>query len=89
MNTNFDQLSAMAALLTDDELEALVYKCEDLIKDRERVQREEQRQELMKNLQKAIGDVLNNNFSLMIENVDNPNWAVQFLPNEVYHIEIE
>ena len=43
----------------------------------------------MGNLQKAIGDILHNGFNLMIENVENPNWAVKFLPDEIYHIEIE
>lgn len=90
MTTNFDQFSAaITDLLNNEELEALAFKCEELIKNRERVKREELRQELMANLQKAIGAILNNGFNLMIENVDNPNWAVQFLPDEVYHIEIK
>lgn len=87
--SQFDSLLAMTALLNNQELEALAFKCEELIKDRERIEREELRQELMENLQKAIGDILHNGFNLMIENVDNPNWAVRFLPDEIYHIEIE
>lgn len=85
----FDSLSAMTALLNDAELRALADKCQNLIADRERIQREELRQELMGNLQKAIGDILHNGFNLVIENVDNPNWVVQFLPGEIYHIEIK
>lgn len=88
-NSPLDSLLAMTALLNNEELEALAFKCEELIKDRERIKREELRQELMENLQKAIGDILHNGFNLMIENVDNPNWAVQFLPDEIYHIEIK
>ena len=88
-NSHFDSLFTMTALLNNQELEALAVKCEELIKDRERIKREELRQELMGNLQKAIGDILHNGFNLMIENVENPNWAVRFLPDEIYHIEIE
>lgn len=88
-NSNFDSLVAMTALLNNDELNTLAEKCKNLIADRERIKREELRQELMENLQKAIGDILHNGFNLMIENVNNPNWAVQFLPDEIYHIEIK
>lgn len=87
--SQFDSLLAMTAMLNDAELRALADKCQYLIADRERIQREELRRELMGNLQKAIGDILHNDFNLVIENVDNPNWAVQFLPDEIYHIEIK
>lgn len=94
MITNFDQLSAMTALLTNDELEALAFKCEELLKDRERIKREELRQELMGNLQKAIGDILHNGFTLYIQNTDldlveDDCTAVYFDPENIYHIEIE
>lgn len=87
--SHFDSLLSMTALLNDTELQALADKCQNLIADRERIQREELRQELMENLQKAIGDILHNGFNLIIENTDNPNWVVKFLPDEIYHIEIE
>lgn len=88
-NSHFDSLFAMTALLNDTELRALADKCQNLIADRERIRREELGQELMENLQKAIGDILHNGFNLMIENLDNPNWAVQFLPDETPNIEIK
>ncbi len=88
-NSHLDSLLAMTALLDNQELEALAFKCEELIKDRERIKREELRQELMGNLQKAIDDILHNGFNLMIENLDNPNWAIRFLPDESPNIEIE
>ena len=89
-NSTFDSLLAMTALCNDDELHALADKCQSLITDRERIKREELRQELMRNLQKALDDILHNGFDLMIENVDNLNWAVQFVPGEKsYHIEIK
>ena len=88
-NSTFDSLLAMTALCNDAELRALADKCQNLIADRERIKREELRQELMGNLQKAIEDILRNGSNLMIENLDNPNWAVQFLPDESPNIEIE
>ena len=88
-NSYLDMLFDMTNLLNDAELHALADKCQNLITDRERAKREELRHELMGNLQKAIGDILHNGFNLMIENVENPNWAVRFLPDEIYHIEIE
>lgn len=89
MITHFDQLSAMTALLTNDELHALADKCQNLIADRERVEREELRQKLIENLQRAIDDVLLNGFNLMIENVNDANWAVQLFPDDNYNIEIK
>ena len=87
-NSHFDSLFAMTALLNDAELRALADKCQNLITNRERIKREELRQELMENLQKAIDDILHNGFSLTIENLDNPNWAATFLPDESPNIEI-
>ena len=92
--SQFDSLLAMTALLNNEELEALAFKCEELIKDRERIKREELRQELMGNLQKAIGDILHNGFTLYIQNTDldlveDDCTAVYFDPENIYHIEIE
>ena len=88
-NSYLDMLFDMTNLLNDAELHALADKCQNLITDRERTKREELRQELMGNLQKAIDDILHNGFSFSIENLDNPNWAVKFLPDESPNIEIE
>lgn len=88
-NSHLDSLFAMTALLNDDELRALANKCQNLVADRERIKREELRQELARNLQKTIDDILRNGFNLMIENLDNPNWIVRFLPDESPNIEIE
>ena len=90
----FDSLSAMTALLNDAELRALADKCQNLIADRERIKRNELRRELMENLQKAIGDILHNDFSLYIQNTElNPDedecTSVYFDPEDIYHIEIE
>ena len=92
-NSHFDSLFAMTALLNDAELRALADKCQNLIADRERIKREELRQELMGNLQKAIGDILHNNFQLAIKNTDRDEDdgydEVYFDPVDIYSIEIE
>lgn len=92
-NSHFDSLFAMTALLNDTELQALANKCQKLIADRERIKRNELRQELMKNLQKVIGDILHNNFTLCIENTElNPEedecYAVYFNPEDIYSIKM-
>lgn len=93
-NSHFDSLFAMTALLNDTELQALAYKCQELIADRERIKRNELRQELMENLQKAISDVLHNGFTLLIKNTElDPDedeyTAVCFDPEDIYSVEIE
>lgn len=90
MITHFDQLSAMTALLTNDELHALADKCQNLIADRERVEREELRQKLIENLQNAIDDVLLKGFDLAIENLDViGDDCVHLSKDENYRIEIK
>lgn len=93
-NSTFDSLLAMTALCNDAELRALADKCQNLIADRERIKREELRQELMGNLQKAIGDILHNDFTLLIKNTElDPDedeyTAVYFNPEDIYSITIE
>ena len=92
-NSCLDSLFAMTALLNDAELRALADKCQNLIADRERIKREELRQELMGNLQKAIGDILHNDFQLVIKNCDRDGAdgydEVYFEPEDIYSIEIE
>ena len=91
-NSTFDSLLAMTALCNDAELHALANKCQNLIADRERIKREELRQELMENLQKAIGDILHNDFSLIIENTEkdchDDNGCVVFDPDDICSITI-
>jgi len=92
-NSTFDSLLAMTALCNDAELRALADKCQNLIADRERIKREELRHELMGNLQKAIGDILHNGFSLYIKNTERDEndgcEDVYFEPEDIYSIEIE
>ena len=92
-NSHFDSLFAMTALLNDTELEALANKCQQLIANREQIKRNQLRQELMENLQKAINDILHNNFTLTIENTDrdchDDYGCVVFDPDEIYSISVE
>lgn len=92
-NSHFDSLFAMTALLNDTELQALANKCQKLIADRERIKRNELQQELMGNLQKALSDILHNDFALIIKNTElNPEedecYAVCFDPEDIYSIEM-
>lgn len=92
-NSTFDSLLAMTALCNDDELRTLANKCQTLIADRERIKREELRQELMENLQKAIGDILHNGFALYIQNTDRDEddgcEEIYLDTEDIYSIEIE
>ena len=87
-NSHLDSLFAMTALLNNEELEALAFKCEELIKDRERIKREELRHELMGNLQKAIGDILHNGFNLTIQNEDNYEYMCFLSPDQNFSIDL-
>ncbi len=88
-DSHFDSLFAMTALLNDTELRALADKCQNLITDRERTKREELRQKLIENLQKAIGDILHNNFYLIIKNTERDDYDEIILESEdIYFIEI-
>ena len=89
--SNFDSLSAMITLLNNDELQALAKNCQKLIEARERLEREGLRQELMGNLQKALSDILHNDFSLIIENTERDRHdddSVVFDPGDIYSITI-
>jgi biotin-(acetyl-CoA carboxylase) ligase len=83
----------MTALLNDTELEALADKCQQLIANREQIKRNQLRQELMENLQKAIGDILHNNFYLVIgRRKQDPEYGYDdlwFDPTDQCTIEIE
>lgn len=93
-NSCFDSLLATTAMLNDAELRALADKCQNLIADRERIRREELRQELMENLQKAIGDILHNGFYLIIKNTERDHEKddydeVIFDSEDIYSIEMQ
>lgn len=84
-----DKINKSLNLLDETELEALAELCQARAEGKKKARRETLRHELIENLQMAIDGVLTNGFNLTIENVDNPSWAVQLLPDEIYRIEIE
>lgn len=80
------------SLYTRD-LEFAITNLTEELENRKKNEREKLRQELMGNLQKAIGDILHNNFTLTIENTDrdchDDYGCVVFDPDEIYSITIE
>ena len=89
-----DKMIRSLNLLNETELEALAEVCQARVEGKKKARREALRQELMGNLQKAIGDILHNDFTLFIKNTElNPDeykyTAVYFNPEDIYHIEIE
>lgn len=76
--------------------ESLEYAISELTKElenRKKIKREELRQELMGNLQKAIGDILHNNFYLIVKNTERDHKSddydeVIFDHGDIYSIEI-
>ena len=76
--------------------ENLEYAISELTKElenRKKNEREKLRQELMENLQKAIGDILHNDFYLIIKNTERDHKSddydeIIFDPQDIYSIEI-
>lgn len=79
--------------LNEIELVALAEACQEKAEGKRKARREGLRQELMGNLQKAIGDILHNDFVLIIRNTElNPEedecYAVCFDPRDISSIQI-
>jgi predicted DNA-binding transcriptional regulator YafY len=88
-----DKMIRSLNLLNETELEALVEVCQARVEGKKKARREALRQELMGNLQKAIGDILHNGFSLTIMNTERGHRAddfdeVYFNPEDIYSIRI-
>ena len=90
---DFDRMINNLTLLNNTELEALAQACQTKVEERKEAYRETLRQELMNNLQKAISDVLNNNFYLVIgRRKQDPKYGYNdlwFDPTDQCTIEIE
>ena len=90
---NINEFLAIINLCDDNELETLTSRCNELLQERKTAARNALRHELMKNLQKAIGDILLNDFDLIISNTERNDEdgyrVVYFAPDDIYHIEIE
>ena len=65
-----DKMIRSLNLLNETELEALAEVCQARVEGKKKARREALRQKLMENLQKAIGDILHNGFTLYIKNTD-------------------
>lgn len=91
---NIDELLAIISLCDDSELETLTSSCERLLNERKAAARNALRHELMENLQKAIGDILRNGFSLTIMNTERDHQIDDFDevyldPKDFYNIRID
>lgn len=77
--------------LYSQDLEFAIKNLTEELENRKKNEREKLRQELMKNLQKAIDDILYNDFALTIRNTElNPEkddcYKVCFIPADIYSI---
>jgi len=90
---DFDRMINNLNLLNETELEALAEVCQARAEGKKKARREGLRQKLMENLQKAIGDILHNGFTLTIENTErdchDDYGCVVFDPDEIYSITME
>ena len=89
-----DKMIRSLNLLNETELEVLAELCQKRVEEKKKARREGLRQELMRNLQKAIDDILHNGFAVTIENtelnLDETDYAaVYFEPEDTYSIKIE
>ena len=85
-----DKMIRSLNLLNETELEGLAELCQARAEAKKKARRGALRQELMENLQKAIGDILHNGFTLTIENTKrdchDDYGCVVFDPDETYSI---
>ena len=91
---NINEFLAIINLCNDDELEALTSRCNELLQERKNAAREALGRELIENLQKAIGDILHNDFALTIMNTERDHQVddfdeVYFDPQDIYSIRID
>lgn len=91
MNDAYSKVFGYLPELNEIELEALAEACQARVEEKKKARREVLQQELMGNLQKAIGDILHNGFNLAIKNTEcEPEWddydEVFFEPEDTYSI---
>lgn len=92
MNDAYSKVFHYLPELNEIELEILAEVCQAKAEGKKKARREGLRQKLMENLQKALSDILHNDFALCIENTDrseNDEYKEVYLgPKDIYHIEI-
>lgn len=91
MNDAYSKVFGYLPELNEIELETLAEVCQAKVEGKRKARREVLRQELMENLQKAIGDILHNGFNLAIKNTEcDPEYddyvEVFFEPEDIYSI---
>lgn len=91
MNDAYSKIFLCLPELSEIELETLAEACQERAEKKRKARREGLRQELMINLQKAIGDILHNGFNLAIKNTKcDPEYddyvEVFFEPEDTYSI---
>jgi len=90
---DFDRMINSLNLLNEVELEALAEVCQARAEGKKKARREGLRRELMKNLQKALSDIINNDFTLVITNTElDPEkdecYGVCFNPGDIYSVKM-
>lgn len=90
---DLDRVINSLNLFNETELEVIAEACQARAEKKKKARREGLRQELMGNLQKAINDILHNDFTLVITNTElNPEedecYSVCFNPEDVYSIKM-
>lgn len=92
MNT-YEEIISRVSLLSDDELRNVFERCSDIYNDRQRIKRGILKKELTDKLHAVVNEILNNNFSLTIENLNvdfNNRYKNLFLmPDENFEISLE
>jgi hypothetical protein len=93
MDDTYSKIFRCLPELNEVELEALAEVCQAKAEGKKKARREGLRRELIDNLQKAIRDILQNNFTLTIENTDrdchDDYGCVVFDPDENYSFTLE
>ena len=84
----YDRMADFISIMDEDELRELAEVCKVKADLLQQDRRERQRIELMGNLQNALTAIKRAGFSVDIENVDDPNWIVKLMPDEIYSIEM-
>lgn len=85
---DLDRMINSLNLLNETELEALAELCQARVEGKRKARREVLRQELMENLQKAIGDILHNGFNLTVQNEDNYEYMCFLAPDQNFSIDL-
>lgn len=84
----YDRMADFISIMDEDELRELAEVCKVKADHLQQDRRERQRIELMENLQNALDAIERAKFLVEIENVDNPNWIVKLMPDEIYSIKM-